>query len=186
MIITRVSLEEFERFIDRPENADRRFEWIGGEIVEVPSNPYSSEIASLIAFFMRLFLHQHGLKGHVTGEGGGYTVMGERYAPDAAYISAERQQALPYTEGHNPFPPQLAVEVVSPSDRVPKLLRKVGNYLAAGTVVWVVYPIEQEVEVYVPNQPVRIFGMQDTLDGGNVLPDFRLAVREIFPPREGA
>ena len=44
----RLTVEEFDRWVDLPENADRLFEYIGGEIVEVPSNPYVSEVAGLI------------------------------------------------------------------------------------------------------------------------------------------
>jgi Uma2 family endonuclease len=182
MISTRVSQQEFEAFIQLPQYADQCFEWMSGEIIEVPSNPYSSEIASLIAFFIRLFLRERQLGGHVTGAGGGYVVMGEHYAPDVAYLSADVQGALPYHQGYNPMPPQLAVEVVSPSDQLPKLLRKVANYLAAGTVVWVVYPQTQQIEVYAPNQRVQVLGVDDMLDGGAVLPDFRVKVAEIFPP----
>lgn len=186
MIATRVSLEQFETFIRQPEHADQRFEWIGGEIVAVPSNPYSSEIASLIAFFIRLFLRERTLNGHVTGEGGGYIVADERYAPDVAYISADQQRSLPYDQGYNPQPPQLAVEVVSPTDKEPALRRKVANYLAAGTVIWVVQPVEREVEVYVPGLPVQVFGVGAVLPGEPVLPGFRLPVAEIFPPHTDA
>lgn len=70
----------------------------------MPSNPYSSEIAIQIAFFLKLYLREQGRRGHVTGEAGGYQVMGERYAPDVAFISYERQPELVPT-GYNPNPP---------------------------------------------------------------------------------
>ena len=47
------TVEEFDDFVNLPENAERLFEFIGGEIVEVPSNPYSSEIAATIIFMLR-------------------------------------------------------------------------------------------------------------------------------------
>ena len=82
----RYSLVEFEAFIDLPENAERFFEFIGGEILEVPSNTYSSKIASRISGFIFMYLLQNDI-GHLTGEQGGYMVFGERYAPDVAFIS---------------------------------------------------------------------------------------------------
>ena len=106
------TLEQFEAFINMPENTDKVFEFIAGEIVEVPSNPYVSAISAQIIFLIKLFLHQHKIKGHVTGEAGGYMVAGERYTPDVAYISYEKQPQLAKS-GYNPNPSDLAVEVIS-------------------------------------------------------------------------
>jgi Uma2 family endonuclease len=176
-----IPVEEFDSFVERPENADKLFELVGGEIFEVPSNAYASKIASVISFFIQLFLRDHGIAGHVTGEAGGYVVAGEKYAPDVAYISKERQPELA-KEGYNPNAPDLAVEVDFPSSYTSqkKLNIKIANYLAAGTLLWMVYPETKEVNVYVPGQPVKILGINDTLDGGNVLSGFALAVREVF------
>jgi Uma2 family endonuclease len=178
----RVTLEEFDEYINRPENADRLFEYIGGEIVEVPSNTYASEIGYNIGFPIKLFLRDNNIAGHVTGEAGGYMVLGERYAPDVAYISSARQPELAKA-GHNPIPPELAVEVAFPSTyKTQEELRiKVANYLSAGTMVWIVRPETKIIEVYTPGRQVLILGINDTLDGGDVLPGFKLAVRDIFP-----
>ena len=108
-------------------------------------------------------------------------VSGERYAPDVAFISVARQPELA-KEGYNPNPPELAVEVVSPNDSERKMTRKVVNYLAAGTLVWLVRPEEKQVEVYATGKPVKTLGINDTLDGGTVLPGFTLKVSEIFAP----
>lgn len=173
------TIDEFEQIIERPENADRLFEFIGGEIVEVPSNPFSSAIASLISFYIRLFLRQNHIEGHVTGEAGGYQVSGERYAPDVAYLSKTLQPEL-VQQGYNPAPPQLAVEVVSPTDNPRKLQIKIANYLAAGTLLWVVYPEDRTIEVYRPGKPVEVVDEDGTLSGEGVLPGFTLPVRDIF------
>ncbi len=178
-----LTVEDFDQFVEAPENADKLLEYIAGEIVEVPSNAYASKISSLILFFIMLFVREHQIEGHVTGEAGGYRVSGERYAPDVAFISAIKQPVLA-KHGYNPAPPDLAVEVDFPSSDISraKLRVKIGNYLAAGTVVWVVnVEPEQFVEVYVPGQPVKIVSLDGTLDGGDVLPGFTLAVKDIFP-----
>jgi Uma2 family endonuclease len=177
----RMTVEDFEAFVDLPENADRNFEFIGGEIVEVPSNPYSSHIAARIVRYLAAFVDDNNL-GHVTTEAGGYKVYGERYAPDVAYISNKRQPELP-RHGYNPNAPDLAVEVVSPSDKQEPLLTKVTNYLAAGTVVWVIYPDEKKVSVLLPGQPPKTLTIEDTLDGGDLLPGFSLPVKNIFPAK---
>ena len=81
-----------------------------------------------------------------------------------------------------PMPVEEAVEVDFPSTLASqrKLRTKIASYLAAGTLLWVVYPETFEVEVYAPGQLMRLFGIDDILDGGDVLPGFRLAAREIF------
>jgi Uma2 family endonuclease len=172
----RYTVEEFEAFLDAN---DGKYELVGGEIVELPSNPYSSKISIRIASRLLQFVDEHDL-GHVTGEQGGYQVSGERYAPDVAYISKERQPQIAEA-GYNPNPPNLAVEVISPSDEPDKLRIKVGNYLAADTWVWVVDPTAKTVEVYAPGQPVMPLTVNDTLGGGDILPGFRLPLKDIFP-----
>lgn len=177
-----VTPADFEAFIHRPENADRTFELIGGEIVEVPSNPFVSKIAAKIILFLGMYLLKHDI-GHVTGEAGGYIVNGEMYAPDVAYISYARQPQLAH-KGYNPNPPEIAVEVISDPDSRDEqaaLRRKLANYLAVGVLVWVVNPHDRFVEVYVPGKPVVVLDENDTLDGDEVLPGFTLAVKDIFP-----
>lgn len=179
MAVRLYTVEEFEQFAEMPENADRLFEFIGGEIVEVPSNPFSSAVASTISFFIKLFIRQSQIQGHVTGEAGGYRVSGERYAPDVAYLSKAVQPEL-VQKGYNPNPPELAVEVISPTDHPRKLQVKIANYLAAGTLLWVVYPQERIVEVYRPGKPVEVLDERGSLSGDDVLPGFTLAVKDIF------
>lgn len=180
------TLADFERMILLPEYADKLLEFIGGEIVEVPSNAYSSEISANIIFYLKLYLVQNRYDGHVTGEQGGYKVGKERYAPDVAYISSERQPELA-EEGYNPNPPELAVEVLSPSDQDnPHLIRmKVSNYLAAGTVVWVVDPKRKLVEIHTPGQAPQVIDVTGSLHGGAILPGLALAVKDIFPRKSG-
>jgi Uma2 family endonuclease len=174
---------EFDAWVALPENQDHLYEWIAGEIFDVPSNPFASEIAALISFFIRLFMLQNQISSHVTGADGGYWVNGERYAPDVAYISAARQPQLA-TSGYNPNPPELAVEVISDPENSREqdaLRRKIANYLVAGVLLWVVNPFARYVEVYAPGQPVKVLTGDDVLDGGGVLPGFALPIGELWP-----
>jgi Uma2 family endonuclease len=148
-------------------------------VIEVVSNNYSSEIAMLIGAMLLVFVRENDL-GRVTGADGGYVVSGDRYIPDVAFISKERQPE-PSHAAYNPNPPDLAVEVLSPTD-APEVVRiKIVNYLHAGVTVWLVNPDKRQVEIYVPGQMADTVGIDDTLDGGDVLPGFRLAVKDIFP-----
>ncbi|MBN2305578.1 MAG: Uma2 family endonuclease, partial [Anaerolineae bacterium] len=96
------------------------------------------------------------------------------------YVSKARQPQLS-DQPYNPTPPDLAVEVLSPTDLPAHTRIKIANYLSDGTVVWVVDPQTRQVEVYAPGQPVQQMGENGTLDGGAVLPGFSLAVKDIFP-----
>jgi Uma2 family endonuclease len=175
----RTTVEEFERFAALPENADRRLEYIGGEVIEVVSNNYSSLVAAQVLIELGAYVKRHHL-GYVTGADGGYKVAGEDYIPDVGFISLTKQPE-PSHDVYNPNSPDLAVEVLSPSDEPDDTRIKMGNYLAAGSVVWVVDPDQKQVEVYMPGQAGKRLGENDTLDGGDVLPGFTLAVKDIFP-----
>lgn len=179
----RMTVEAFDQWALLAENRDRKLEYIGGEMIEVPSNARSSEHGFNVGFFIKLHLRETGTPGHVTGEQAGYRVGGERYAPDIAYMPVSKQPELD-EDGYNSVAPDLVVEVVSPSDDPRELATKIANYLAAGIVVWVVYSKPtREVRVFAPGQTVIILGEDDVLDGGTVLPGFKLPVRDIFETR---
>ncbi|MCE7947801.1 MAG: Uma2 family endonuclease [Chloroflexi bacterium CFX4] len=175
-----LSVEAFDQFVQLPENAETLYEYIGGEVVEVPSNPFASKISIIIASALFQFVAERQL-GHITGEAGGYIVSGERYAPDVAFLSKARQESLA-TEGYNPTPPDLAVEVDFPSTyQSQRQLRiKIANYLAAGTEVWLIPPEARQAEVYAPNTPVRRLAESDTLEGRGTLAGFSLPMKRLF------
>lgn len=176
--VQKMTVEQFDEWIFLPDNIEHHYEYIAGEIIVMVSNQYSSKIAGLILTYVNLFVIERRL-GDVTGADGGYHVAGERYMPDVGFISRENQPE-PCHEAYNPNPPDLAVEVISPTDSEQNITIKVGNYLAAKTVVWIVRPETKKIEVYTPNQPVQILGEDDTIDGGKILPDFELAIKKIF------
>ncbi len=118
--------------------------------------------------------------GRLTGADGRYVIGGERYIPDVAYISFEKQPH-PSREAYNPNPPDLAVEVLSPTNDDEKMRVKVTNYLLVGTIVWVVDPLSRTVEVYEPGKAVVILTDVDTLTAKSLLPNFALPIRDIFP-----
>ena len=176
------TVAEFEDFLNQPENTDRIFELIDGEIIDVPSNPYVSQIAARILMYIGIYLLNNRI-GHVTGADGGFLIEGQVLAPDVAYIAAARQPELP-RRGFNPLPPDLAVEVISDAanSREQSVLRRtIVQYLAVGTVVWVVDPFVGEVEVYTSLTQTQVYGPGASLSGGEALPGFTLAVNDIFP-----
>ena len=100
-------------------------------------------------------------------------------APDAAFVRRDRLPQSP--EGYFPGSPDLAVEVVSPNDRVKEVNDKARAWLDAGTsLVWVVWPDTRSVTVHRPGQAPGILHEQDAITGEDVLPGFQCTVAEFF------
>jgi Uma2 family endonuclease len=100
-------------------------------------------------------------------------------SPDAAVVLGNRLAAPP--DNFVPLAPDLAVEVLSPSDRMADALAKIAMYLDAGVrLVWLVDPASQTVTIFRPDVIPTKLGADDTLDGGDVLPEFSVPVTEIF------
>ncbi len=178
------TVEEFWEIVQLPENSDKRLALLDGVIVEVPpSSQRNTVIAARIVYFFNAFVIPRNL-GWVTGADGGFT-LDERNArqPDAAFISKIRQPELSGVTF--PVAPDLAVEVISPSEGSNDVLKKVARYLEAGTqLVWTVYPDDNTIYVWQSAADdamnAQAFGLHDTLTGGGVLPGFTLKVADIF------
>jgi Uma2 family endonuclease len=173
--------EEFWEIAQDPANEQRRLELDEGEIVEMAeSSPTNTVIAGRVIYFLNGYVIPRNI-GYVTSPDGGYRLAERKVRqPDAAFISKARVAKLPR---HFEVPPDLAVEIVSPNEDA---LKKVNEYLRAGTqMVWAVYADDREVYVFTLNTDGSLrgqpFGVDDTLDGGTVLPGFTLPVRDIFP-----
>jgi Uma2 family endonuclease len=172
-----VTETEFEAFIQRPENIDRLFELINGEIVEkVPGRTRYSEFTHVIVAAVWMFCRANNIPYHTSGESGAYKIDGNRVAPDFAYKRTPMSEAYP-----DPVPPLWAVEVISPTDKAKDIRAKRKIYQAAGILLWEVYREDQTVDVYLPGQAERLeYGIDDLLDAGDVIPGFTLKVSDIF------
>ncbi|MCL4250168.1 MAG: Uma2 family endonuclease [Anaerolineae bacterium] len=173
------TLEEYRAFCDAPENATRLFELIDGEMVEKKGSFKPSAIASEFNFQIKDYLRQNPI-GYVTGEAGGYMLApGYVVMPDVGYIAKARLPEVPEREA--PLAPDLAVEIKSPTDSKRELRKKAELYLTHGTkLVWLVFPDEEQIEIYTPDQDVIEIGIDGVLDGSDVLPGFTLAVRSVL------
>lgn len=180
------TIEEFEQFIALPENDDRRFELIDGEIVEKVPTEEHGVIVSTVSGEIYVFLKQNPI-GRLAVEARHRTPEDRRNSriPDIAFTRLER--VLPITrKGAVPQMPDLAVEIKSPDDSVNLLRSKAAYYLANGArMVWLIFPEQRLVEVYRPDVDVLLLVdnemRHDMLDGGEVLPGFSLPLRDIFP-----
>ena len=164
----------------------KRYELREGNLVEMnPPSRKHSWIAAEIAFHLKTFVKQHDL-GYVFGADGGYTLSADTVVlPDASFVSRERMPVMADVE--TILAPDLAVEVISPSETPRAVHDKTALYLNAGTpAVGNVYPDDTVIEVWQGGDAgkfqMQTFGAEDTLDGGgNVLPGFSLPVKDILP-----
>lgn len=163
-----------------PQYANKRLELIDGELYEMtPAGGEHGEITMELGARVRNHVRERRL-GRVTAAETGYKLSEiTTLAPDIGFIAADRApERLP--KGYIPLAPDLAVEVVSPSDRAADVQHKVQMYLQFGVkLVWVVYPDTRSVMVHTGQGAITLTA-DDTLDGGDVLPGFTLAVKAIF------
>ncbi len=102
-------------------------------------------------------------------------------APDAAFVSSERDKAVGSVEGYWPGAPDLVVEVTSPGDLHADIEEKIIDWLDAGTrMVIIVNPRKRLATIYRSLTDITILTEQDTLDGADVVPGWTLPVRALF------
>jgi len=163
---------------------DMLYEVVDGQVVEKKMSARETEIASILVGMLTPYLRTNRL-GKVVGEML-FRINPEndlRRRPDVAFVSHAR---WPFNRRVPNVPvwdmvPDLAIEVVSPSNSASTILRKVHDYFKAGVArVWVVYPEQTEVYIYSTPQQVQVVGIGQELDGGDLLPGFRLPVAVLF------
>ncbi len=175
--------------VEAPSVADdgERYEIIDGKRVELPPmSAFASIVASRIVVEINIFA-----RGNQLGEAVTDTLFrlplprSRNRRPDGAFVSRHRWprgQPVPLRDNAWDVVPDLAIEVVSPTDFAEDLLIKVDEYFRAGvSLVWVVYPSLRLIHVYESMAQIRVVTTADELDGGAVLPGFRVAVVALFP-----
>jgi Uma2 family endonuclease len=103
--------------------------------------------------------------------------------PDVSYVSFERWPKGKPVPGTNAWEvvPDLAVEIISPTNGANEIIEKVEDYFICGVRrVWVVYPFVSKVYDYASPTSVTILTRDQTLPGGEVLPGFELPLAELF------
>jgi len=183
MVATKLmSAEEFEAL----DSADRLLELVEGEVREVPfAGARHGSLEIWLAHLLSIHVLREGL-GDLFGSDTSFVVRRNPDSvlmPDVSFVSAARLPEEDDWDRAVQFAPDLAVEIESPSNTQAELLRKVSLYLAGGSrLVWLVRPKQQTVTVFSPDAPERTLGLDDTLDGGDVLPGFSLPLTELFRP----
>jgi Uma2 family endonuclease len=179
----RMTAEEFYEFVHRPENANRWFELVRGEVIELPPpQKRHGRVCSNIGFVLEMFVRQRQ-KGYVTSNDAGVVLEHDPDSvrgPDVAvYEDAQSWDELHPKYGE--VPPRLAVEVVSPNDKPGKLTEKIADYLTNGVdLVWVIDPEERHIAVYRKGREFHIARDGDEVTGEDVLPGLTVKVSDCF------
>jgi Uma2 family endonuclease len=104
--------------------------------------------------------------------------------PDVAFVSYQRwakNRSVPSTGNAWDVVPNVATEVVSPTDSIDELEQKIAEYFRAGVqLVWVVHPTRSKIHVYESPTQITVLSRGEVLDGGAVVPGFKLPLAELF------
>jgi Uma2 family endonuclease len=154
----------------------------GRLIVREPPGYRHGVVALKIAQRIANYADDHGL-GIVVAAETGFKLFSDPdtvRAADAAFLRCERVPDPP-PSGYLALAPDLAVEVVSPSDRAGEIQPKVSDWLAAGSrLVWVIDPGRKRAIVYREDGSVDLLGDQDALSGDDVLPGFSCLLHNVW------
>lgn len=164
---------------------DKRTELVRGRlVVREPAGGRHGFVTARLAARLTVYGEEHDL-GRVYAAETGFHIEREPdtvRAPDVAFI-ARRRVPGPEPAGFPTLAPDLVVEVLSHDDHPGDVLRKVGDWLAAGTrLVWVIDTERGGARVYRPDGTVTMVGGDGVLDGEDVVPGFRLPLETVLTP----
>ncbi|HEY3450426.1 MAG TPA: Uma2 family endonuclease [Myxococcales bacterium] len=164
---------------------ENRYELVRGDLLMMtPATPVHGRFAGRLSHALMSHLEEHDL-GEVYVSEPGFLLQPEPdaivRAPDVAFVRKERIPPRDQQAGFWPIAPDLAVEIISPSEGAAEIQAKVQDYLKAGVrLVWLVYPEIRSVIEYRSGGQVRQLEGDACLDGGDVLPGFSYRLTSLF------
>ena len=168
-----MTLEEFL------ENGLEGYEYVQGELIQMPATSVEHGLVGANVFLhLGPYVHAHQL-GAVFFAETGFRVGDRVLKPDIAFLCTDR---IPEERRKaSPVPPDLAAEVVSPTDMFDRVEEKAFAYLEAGTqMVWVIAPRSKTVMVYRSETDIKLLTCNDTLSGEDVVAGFSCEVARLF------
>lgn len=176
-------IPKIDPYVDAP--PDVSFEVVDGVRVEKPMSLVEQMMAGWLFGRLEPYCRENGI-GHAAIETTfAIPGSGNDRKPDVAFVSYRtwpRTRPIPRVNAWRAVP-ELAVEIVSPTDRAFDVLDKVAEYFAGGVqTVWLVYSHLEQVHVFTSPTAVRILTRADDLTGDPIIPGFRLPLADLFPP----
>ena len=160
-------------------------ELIDGILVAKPMGAFESILASVLNYLLMAYLENDPI-GFVTGEQGPARTIKRRVRmPDVGFFLNEHLSADAIIGSISENPPDLAVEILSPSNTAHEMDLKLAEYFKAGTtLVWYIYPPTKTARLYTSPKKFEEIGAGGYLDGRNLLPGFRVRLGEVFERAE--
>ena len=169
------NIDEFVAFAMLPENAERNFEFVDGEMIEkMPGSTENSTLAFYLGFVVQSHCEKNNIPCYISGEAGAYRIGQNVLAPDFAYKPTPATNEYP-----DPIAPLWVMEVISPNDKPAAIRKKRQRYLEAGILLWELYPDERVIDVYAPGQPLATYGVGATIPVA-VVKDLNVEVAKLF------
>lgn len=178
-----------EHVLEAHDRFGKLCELIDGVLVEKVVGQYEASIAGWVITFLNQYLMHNPIGKTYAPDGPMRVLPGQVRMPDVSFIRAERYpQGKSPRAGILPFPPDLAIEILSAGNTAKEMQRKPRDYFAGGTrLVWHIDPESQSATVYTSPLDEIVVPPSGTLDGGYILPGFSLSLAELFDrvgPRE--
>lgn len=170
-----------EQFDNYPFEEDKRYELDEGELVEMTRPAYlHNRVLIRLTARMFNFLESHPIGEALLSENLYALSPNTRLAPDLAVILGDRRRALAGSKVI-PLVPDIAVEVLSPSEKPSRIHRKLGQYFGAGVKeVWLIDPEDRSVEVWTgPTLPEHSLMGEEAIASA-LLPGFQLTLNDLF------
>ena len=155
------------------------YEYVKGELVPMaPPTMEHGDISMNLSFLLSLHIRENQL-GRLYPADTDFKLRDRLVKPDIAFVSTAR---LPENRRQaSPVAPDLAVEVVSPTDIQYRVVEKAFAYLNAGTrLVWIIEPVGKTITVYRSKTDIKVLTREDTLDGEDVVEGFSCQVAQLF------
>lgn len=171
-----------EEFVALPDDG-HRYELVNGELVDMGNSGMEhGYIACILTIALGGYVRANKL-GAICDSSTAFTHKnGNKRSPDFSFVAKNRLQGLSRPpRGFFQGSPDLAVEILSPSNTVEEIHDKIVEYFENDTrLVWVIHPDEKYVLVYHAPEPDRLLRSQDTLEGESVVAGFSMAVADLF------
>lgn len=154
----------------------------GREVEMPPMGTYPVVVASILLEHLGPFVRRAGL-GQAVVEALFRIDEETQYRPDVAFVSTQRWPKGRRAPRRQPWEvvPDLAIEVISPSDPAEDVLRKARHYFRAGVrAVWLIYPDLEVIHVYDSFEQIQVLTRAGELEGGAIVPGFRLPLADLF------
>ena len=178
-----MTAEDFFGWVSLPENRDLHVELERGEITEMPPpGKFHGFVCGNVARILGNYAAEHG-RGYVCANDAGLIVERDPdtvRGPDVTFYE-DSQTADDMERQFAAEPPVLAVEVLSPNDRVNRTVLRISQMLALGVkMIWVIDPETRDVSVYRSGRDPQLIPLSQELTGTDLLPDFRCRVADLF------